>query len=268
MSRIFKALERAEADRQLRPGSPVPLDREPDRRPAPVPPVEAPARVLRPAEALEWDDEAEVDGSRSEHARLKVMLGLAARGADLKSVMLLSARPGEGVSTVALGLAQELAAGASHGVLLVETRAGHSDLADLLEVDPAVGLSELLAKSVSREDAIVATSVPRLFFLGRGQARADLSQARWVGLFEELLGSLRTVFDAVIIDGGSIEECADSLLLARAAEGVVVVVDSRHTSSTAARRATQSLRVAGANLVGVVLNRHRKYVPGFLTKRM
>lgn len=77
------------------------------------------------------------------------MLGLAAGSTDLKSVMLLSARPREGVSTVALGLAQEVAAAsAGHGVLLVETRSDRQDLADCLHMPAGPGLSELLAKSV------------------------------------------------------------------------------------------------------------------------
>jgi Mrp family chromosome partitioning ATPase len=265
MSRIFKALERAEAGRRLQPGprldtGPVPADGTPAPRAADKPPIVLSSRTL-----TELHHEPD---PRSEHARLKVMLGMAARGNDLKSVMLLSARAGEGVSTVALGLAQEMAAGAGHGVLLVETRADRDDLADYLRVPRAAGLSELLAKSASRDEAISATAVPRLFYLGRGGTRIDLSQGRWIALFEELLADLRSIFDFIIIDGGSLQECTDSLLLARAAEGTVLVVDSRRTTSTAARRAAQGLRAGGANLLGVVLNRRREYVPGFLAKRM
>ena len=269
MSRLFKALERAEAGRRLPPGPRLDAVHDVDQEaPAPPSPGKSPI-ILRSSEALSPDHESELPKPRSELARLKIMLGLAAGSTDLKSVMLLSARPREGVSTVALGLAQEVAAAsAGHGVLLVETRGDRNDLAECLKIPGGPGLSELLAKSVQREEAIVATAAPNLFYLGRGQHRIDLSRARWTGLFEELLAELRLMFDFIVIDGGSLEQCTDSLMLARAVEGVVLVVDSRTTSTSAARRAAQGLRGAGANLLGVVLNRRRDYVPGFLANRM
>jgi Mrp family chromosome partitioning ATPase len=268
MSRIFKALERAEAGLRLQPGPRLDPVGDTDDTPPVSPSPKRPSLALRSSQSLAPPHEPGQPESRVELARLKIMLGMAARATDLKSVMLLSARAGEGVSTVALGLAQEMAAGASHGVLLVETRGDRHDLADGLEVPPGAGFSELLAKSVQREEAIAATAVPRLFFLGKGRERVDLSQARWMGLFEELLADLRSVFDFIVIDGGSLEQCTDSLFLARAAEGVILVVDSLNTTTTAARRATESLRGAGVNLLGVVLNRRRNYVPGFLANRL
>lgn len=314
MSRIFKALERAETGRKPMPSSPPPApDIAPPGKAAEVPveasvpaaaaapvPVTAPAPVMatpvspassptvpvgapaspapargvravpvitRPPEPSEPAEELEIQAS-GEHERLKIMLTLAAARADMKSVMLLSALSGEGVSSVALGLAGEMAAGASQGILLVEAHDGAPSLGDALHVSPRFGLADVLRKEVQRHDAIVASPVPQLYFLDRGHAAADFSQPRWVTLFEEVVNDLRSVFDYVIVDGGSLEISPDSLLLARCVEGVVLVVDARDTPQSKAREATFMLRRAGANVLGVVLNRRRQYVPGFLAKRL
>jgi Mrp family chromosome partitioning ATPase len=260
MSRIFKALERAEAGLHFQPGPRFDAAHDIDEKP--------PATVLRSPPSAAPRTEPGGPESRVELARLKVVLGMAARATDLKSVMLVSARAGEGVTTVALRLAQEMAAGAGRGVLLMETGDDRRDLADRLAAPPGPGFSELLAKSVQREEAIATTAVSRLFFMGRGREGIDLSQARWMGLFEDLLADLRSDFDFIVIDGGSLERCADGLLLSRAAEGVIIIVDSLHTTTTVARRAAQSLRGAGANVLGVVLNRRRQYVPDFVASRL
>lgn len=291
MSRIFKALERAETGRKPLPASPPPpeSDAAPRARAAepvlavpavaPPPPLvttapPAPSRAPRPLpvparqpEFTEAPEEFEIHAS-SAHERLKIMLSLAAARTDMKSVMLVSALPGEGVSSVALGLAGEMAAGASQGVLLVEAHDGLPALGEVLHVSPRFGLADVLRKEAQRPDAIAASPVPHLFLLDRGQAIADFSQPRWVTLFEELVSDLRSVFDYVIVDGGSLDTSPDSLLLARCVEGVVLVVDAQDTPQSKAREATFMLRRAGANVLGVVLNRRRQYVPGFLAKRL
>lgn len=296
MSRIFKALERAEAGRRLQTDGQAPAtppsapERQPAREPEPQPeprverqvpraperqperPVIAPpappiiraSAVLEPAQD---EEEIELPQAREEMERLKIMLSLAASRSELRTVMFVSALAGEGVSSVSLGLASELAAGAMQGVLLVESSSGHASLGEWLQISPRYGLSDMLAKAIQRNEAVLSTGVPRLFYLSRGRVDADFSQPRWTGLFEELIADLRDAFDYVVLDGGSLETSPDSLLLARRVDGVVLVVESE-TSASLVREATMNLRKAGANLLGVVLNRRRRYLPKFLAKRM
>jgi Mrp family chromosome partitioning ATPase len=229
-----------------------------------APPIIRAAAVLEPAP---HEEEIELPQTREEMERLKIMLSLAASRSELKTVMFVSALAGEGVSTVSLGLATELAAGAMQGVLLIESSSGHAGLGEWLQLSPRYGLSDMLAKAIQRNEAVLATGVPRLFYLGRGRVDADFSQPRWTGLFEELIADLRDAFDYVVLDGGSLETSPDSLLLARRVDGVVLVIESE-TSASLVREATMNLRKAGANLLGVVLNRRRHYLPKFLAKRM
>jgi Mrp family chromosome partitioning ATPase len=96
----------------------------------------------------------------------------------------------------------------------------------------------------------------------------DLAQACSLGLFDAVLKDLRDLYDYLLFDGGSLEACPDSLLAASRVDGAMLVVQAERTGTEVLREASDSLRKAGANLLGVVLNRRRQYVPGFIARRL
>jgi Mrp family chromosome partitioning ATPase len=245
VSKIYKALERAEAERT------------------------ADTETILHSPIDEVDEEAHVDlpGRREEYEKLKVMLTLEAKRSELRSVLLVSAHPGEGVTTVALGLAATMADVARQGVLLVDLSGDSPDLAERLGTHPRHGIGEVLAKEVPVREAIVESAVPHLFLLGRGERAVDMSQPDSLALVEELLRGLRSDFDFVIVDGGAIRTVPDSLLVASRVDGVVLVVQAERTGADAVREASGDLRAAGGRLLGAVLNRRREYLPGFLSRR-
>jgi capsular exopolysaccharide synthesis family protein len=257
VSKIYKALARAEAER----GS--------NDSPAPGAKPRS-AEVLVPERASRRGAEPHLDvpEHREEYEKLKVMLTLEAARSELKSVMLVSALAGEGVSTVTLGLAAAMAEVARQGVLVVDLNSAKPALAGRLGLRPGVGLGELLVKDATRAEAIVESQIPHLFVLGRGRASADLSQPSSLTLFEELVRGMRSDFDHLIIDGGSLATSPDSLLVASKVDGVILIVQAERTGAETVREASSQLRMAGANLLGVVLNRRREYLPKFIARNL
>ena len=254
MSSLFKALERAESEG--RPPSPQP-SRSSDRRASDLP--------RRPEVLL---PEVDLPEPCEEYEKLKVMITLAPNRADLRSVMFVSALPGEGVSTVTLGVANAAALGAPAGVLVVDADFASPSLAGRLGVSPRLGLSDILAKRVARVDAVARTAVSRLFVLDGGAGDVSFTSARALDDVRELLADLQTTYDHVLVDGGSLETCPESVLLSRHVDGVAIVVHAEHTPSEVVVDATTRLRRAGARLLGVVLNRRRTYVPASVSKRL
>jgi capsular exopolysaccharide synthesis family protein len=249
VSKIYKALARAEAERGTKPADTEVLTH--------------PARPRR-VEPLHLD----VPEHRDEYEKLKIMLALEATRSDVKSVMLVSALGGEGVSTVTLGLAVSMAEVARQGVLVVDLNSANPVLSDRLAVEPEVGLGELIAKDATRAEAVIESPIPHLFLLGRGHREVDLSQPSSLALFEELLRGLRTDFDHLLIDGGALATSPDCLLVASKVDGVILVVQAERTGSETVREASNQLRMAGANVLGAVLNRRREYLPGFLARKL
>jgi len=199
-----------------------------------------------------------------EYEKLKVMLTLEANRADVRSVMLVSALAGEGVSTVTLGLAAAMAEGSRQGVLVVDLDTATPTLAGRLGVFPRCGLGELLAKEATRTEAVIESQLPHLFLLGHGKAKMDFSRSTSLALFEELLKGMRSDYDSIILDGGALETSSDSLLVSGRVDGVIIVVQADRTGADPVREASSRLKMAGANVLGVVLNRRRDYLPSFI----
>ena len=117
MSKIYKALARAEAERGSGPS-------EKRHRPADI---LVPAIDSHPTAA-----HVDMPERREEYEKLKVMLTLEAARSELRSVMLVSALSGEGVSTVTLGLAASMADAARQGVLVIDLNSANPSLAERL----------------------------------------------------------------------------------------------------------------------------------------
>jgi capsular exopolysaccharide synthesis family protein len=247
VSKIYRALERSESER----GG----GRVAGRGAAGIVESRAPVHLDLPAH-------------REEYEKLKVMLTLEAKRNELRSVMLISALSGEGVTTVALGLAVTMAEVARQGVLLIDLNTMAPGLDGRLAVEPRYGLGEVLSKQVAPRDAIVATPVARLSLLAAGHEPVDYSQADTLAQLDDLVKALRSDYEFVIVDAGSLESASDSLLVASRLDGVVLVVQAERTGADAVREASGDLRAAGGRLLGVVLNRRRDYLPGFLSRRI
>ncbi len=251
MSKLFEALERVEhGGRPPEDDARAPAQTAPRRRPL--------VRVAPEA----------VPGDPAEYERLKVALGLAVRETGANTVLLVASQRGEGVSTVAVALALSMAAAARRGVLVVEADRRGPAPAAWRDPAPAPGLPELMAGAAGPDEAVLASSVPRLFFLERGAGRLDLSHAHTQARWGQLLGELARAFDWVVVDGGSFEASPDTALMAASVGAVVLVAEAERTPVALVQQTAARLQAAGARLAGVVLNRRRRHVPRFVARRL
>ena len=182
---------------------------------------------------------------------------------DIKSVLITSAEPGDGKSTVALHLAFA-AADAGTRTLLIEADLRRPTLARALRVPAAPGLTNVLTGSATLRSATRSLRVP-----GRGE-RATAPRALDVVLSgpippnpTDLLESerLRQVvheseseYDLVIIDTPPTSVVSDAIPLVSQTSGVIVVVRSDKTNRDGLRQLRDQLTNLDARLLGVVLN--------------
>ncbi|WP_158258689.1 GumC family protein [Rhodopila globiformis] len=172
-------------------------------------------------------------------------------------VQITSAAPAEGKSTFAAALAIS-AAKTGLRVILVDAdmrRGSLSGMFNLANKDGLIGLAtgENLPVTYTQQLGDVSLEV-----LGVGNAivpRPDLiASAR----FAMLLKDLALTYDVIILDTPPVLAVSDAMSIARAADATVLVVDAQKTPKDVAERAVKSLRAAGAQIAGVVLNRHRQ----------
>lgn len=163
---------------------------------------------------------------------------------------MTAARHGEGVTTVA----RELAAAAA--------RASWRSVA-LLDVHGAEGgLLEALARSgeaALRRGRVGGMAVGLGGLGGLGAPRMEDVRA--------LFGLLRAQWTLVVVDAPPVLDDRERAVLAAAADAVVLVVAAERTASADAMAARDALRQMGAPVLGAVLNRRGRRLPG-LVERM
>ncbi len=181
----------------------------------------------------------------------------------LRSVLLTSASPSEGKSTVAAHLAATHASQHKR-TLLIDGDLRRPSVHRLFQVPNTVGLSNVLMKEISWMEAIVIMDEPNgLHILPAGPSTRRASDLIGMGL-AELIEEATREYDLVVLDAPPLLGFAEPLQMATAVDGVIVVARAGDTSRKALSSVITTLARLRANLVGVVLNEvHREVSAGY-----
>jgi len=172
----------------------------------------------------------------------------------LHSIVLTSATPAEGKSTIAAHLA---IANADHGkkTLLVDGDLRRPSLHAKFALAPGQGLANVLTGEIPWQDAVIPIEGKANLSLlpaGIGSHRAaDLIGPRLATLLDEFAKK----YDMVILDSPPLLGFAECLQMASAADGVLFVSRAAQTKRQAVAEAIAALHRVHANIIGVVLNR-------------
>lgn len=179
-----------------------------------------------------------------------------------KTLAVGSAIHGEGKSSVARALAIAMARDHACDVLLMEC--------DLLQ--PSLhhdfgggeGLSEVLSGARTFDDVLRPTRLPNLWLLLAGTLSDNPSRLLRSPAMTSLLTEVQSRFGFTVMDIPPTLKSSDATVLARQADGAVLVVRAGSTDQRSVTKAIDLL--SGATLHGVVLNRHRSSVPDIVRR--
>lgn len=172
---------------------------------------------------------------------------------ERRTQLLLVTSPliGDGKTTTSANLALTMAQEFQQKVVLVEGDLRRPALANLFGVRPEPGLVDVLVGVATLDDALVEVPGQRLTLLPGGLTPARSTELLASTMMQRLVASLRSRFDRIIVDTPPIA-LADTHVLARQADGVLLVVRSGVTPRPAVERAVTT--VDRERLVGIVLN--------------
>ena len=182
------------------------------------------------------------------------LLFLPVQGERPKVLLITSAVPNEGKSTIAANLARTLALGGSR-VLLVDADLRKGRLHEMLGLQCEPGLVELLRQPDNLDSVIQRDSQPNLAFLSRGKALGHSSDLFLGQAFDQVLARLRQQFDYVLIDSSPVFATDDATTLAPKVDGTFFVVRGNFSSTRQVREALELLRQRQAKVLGLVFNR-------------
>jgi len=171
-----------------------------------------------------------------------------------KVVLITSALPNEGKSTVAANLAKTLALGGSR-VLLVDGDLRKGALHKTLGQQREPGLAELLSRAGDLAEVIQTTGLASLSFIARGGNTGNPSDLFLSSAMDQFLARCRQDFDYVIIDCSPVFAADDSTTLAPKTDGTLFVVRRGFSGTDTVREALGLLAQRQAKILGLVFNR-------------
>jgi len=169
-----------------------------------------------------------------------------------KVVAITSAMPGEGKTTLSLGLARVAAMGGQKSII-VDCDIRMRTINGILGIDPKEGLQEVLAGEKSWRDVVGKDEPSGAHILpASGITSKDIFGT---GAMEDLIRELAAEYDLVVLDCPPVFAVADARVIASLSDSVVVAARAGKTPARALQAAIEQLELAGANVLGVALNR-------------
>lgn len=193
------------------------------------------------------------------HLRTNVMFSLAALNSPKKSIVVSSANPSEGKSTLSSNLAISLAK-LEKKVLLIDADMRKPKLHRIFAAKNACGLSDILLGS-GAEKAIVGISGLNLDFLPAGTVPPNPSELLGSKAFAELISEFEKIYDYIIIDTPPILVVSDALTLSNVSAGILLSSMYKNTSYSDFNKMISMLELAKFNILGNVIvgaKGHRK----------
>ncbi len=194
-------------------------------------------------------------------------LRLARPRASGNSILVTSAEPGEGKTTVSSCLAIT-AALAGQTALLIDGDLRRLSLSAAVGSADTVGLVEILlgkadAAEVIRPVPLAGSSPPGVvsFIAGGRKSSISLAAVDW-GKARSTFRSMSQEFGIVVLDSPPVLAANDALLFASIVDAVLLVVGAGSANRNQVRRAKEQLDAIGTPYIGVVLNRFEPKVHG------
>jgi len=185
---------------------------------------------------------------------LASLLRESVTGGRPQAILVTSARPAEGKTTVASNLGMALAE-TGRNVLLVDGDFRRPRLHHVFNLPNNWGLTNLLGDGANMQDSVgMPTSFPGLSVLPSGPAPPSISKILYSPGLRQFFNLVRTRFDIILIDAPPILEVADARVLGEFADGAVLVLRAGSTDRADALEACQHLHEDGTLLLGTVLN--------------
>lgn len=265
MSKIFEALQQAQAERTVR------VERKPaerklaerneqdERKPheeiMDLVPTPATVCTVRPL------------GLEREMLRLAHAIDARLGSARTNVVQFIGSQDGEGTATIAREFVWTLARQAGRPILLVDGNPLQLEHHRAYAMQPGLSLDVALREH-DLEDSLRQVPASDVYLAAFSRDTIQLSKQGLAKNGPDPWAALRERFAFVLISSPAIHHSACGLNLCPLVDGVVLVVEAESTAAPVVRNVRDHIVHARGNLLGVVFNKQRHHIPNWLYARM
>lgn len=193
---------------------------------------------------------------------IRTGIQFAQAGKELQTIALTSCMPNDGKSTTIANLAVVLTQ-AGKSVLLIDCDMRNPTVHKNFNLSNKVGLSSCISMDTALSDAVQKTSIEGLYALTGGVIPPNPSELLGSEQMKNVLQRAKEQYDYVLIDTPPVMPVTDALIVGRFVDGMILVIASAEVKVEMARDVKNQLVNAGANILGVVLNKVRSEHHGY-----
>lgn len=174
---------------------------------------------------------------------------------DYHTLVVCSAIPGEGKTTVSFNLASSLA-DLRQKVLLVDCDLRNPSLYRMLKQKKCAGITEWFNGEAQISEFVHSVSDCKLDVLFAGQATDDSVEILGSEKFKKMLASLREKYDLIILDTPPCSMLADAAELSTQADCFLMVIKQDYASRDSVISGLNALQEGGMPIIGYVMNEY------------
>ncbi len=170
-----------------------------------------------------------------------------------RRILVTSAAPAEGKTTVAVNIAISLAQGGQR-VCIVDCDLRRPRLHRIFDRAGDIGLMNALLGDATLDEVAKPTVVPNLYCVPCGPTPPSSADVVASEKFRKLLDELGEQFDRVVLDSPPLVAVTDSAIVSTLVDAVIFVIRSFKTKMPLCRSGLRRLRDVDAPIAGAVLN--------------
>jgi len=181
-----------------------------------------------------------------------------------RCIEVISANPGEGVSTTARGIVEAAAAVGNARVLLCDATPNMDEFKHFGVKYGGASLNDVAAGKAQLDRAVEPVPAKSFMLCALTDPGAGAHVAVDVDVLDPAFDAVRTHFDMVVIDAPPLNRGILGPALTKKADGVIMVVEAERTRVPVVTEGQRVIEINGGKLLGVVLNKRRFHVPAFI----
>ncbi|MBY0007057.1 tyrosine protein kinase [Priestia aryabhattai] len=170
-----------------------------------------------------------------------------------KLFLITSPETGEGKSTTAANLAVSMAQ-KKEKILLIDANLRDPAIQDIFDISNNGGLIDILESEEPFEEVVHQTRIENLDILTCGSFSTHFGELLGNKKMKNLLAKLSACYNVVLIDSPSVLMSPETSLLSTYCDGVILILKRGNTKVEKIKEAKKVLDIAGAKIVGAVMN--------------
>lgn len=174
------------------------------------------------------------------------------------TLLITSARPGEGKTLLAINLSISIAQEYDKTVLLVDSNLKNPMVHTYLGLDVDKGLADVLLKEAQIHEILINPGISRFIIMPAGKNLSGSAELLNSPTAQIIFKDIKTRYPErlIILDSPALLTSADPLILTNYADAILMVVEAEKTSREDIKSAVELLK--GKPLIGVVLNKMKE----------